>query len=59
MKHVSTVSRIAPGKADLWNDIVCYSAHAIAGIVESKGGSSPIVSYIDDKCDLPNPNPDA
>lgn len=53
MKHIVCVSKVEVEKADAWQDVVCNVAHILATLVESKGGSSPLVAWIDDKCDLP------
>lgn len=55
MKHVTAVTK-HPATAAVWQDVICYSTHAIASIVEAKGGMSPFVTYLDEKCDLPDPN---
>lgn len=57
MKHIDTVTKATPKKADEAQDILCVVASAIAGMVEAKGGSAPMISWLDDKCDLPEPNP--
>ena len=56
MKHVCTVSKGMPADAAVWQEIICLAANAISGIVGSKGGASPIVAWVDEKCDLPTPN---
>lgn len=55
MKHVAAVTK-RPAAAAVWQDVICYSTSAIASIVEAKGGVSPFVTYLDEKCDLPDPN---
>lgn len=57
VKHVSSVTKAVPKQADQFQDIVCVIATAIAGMVESKGGSAPLVFWLEGKCDLPDPNP--
>ena len=56
VKHLGFITQTAPGKAAAWQDVICYSAHAIAGVVTAKGGTSPVANYLDEKCDLPDPN---
>lgn len=57
MKHVTAISKSIPGGANEIQDIICSFAHAIATFVESKGGFSPAIDWLDSKCDLPDPNP--
>jgi len=57
VKHLTTVTKTTPSAADAVQDVVCIVANAIAGIIEAKGGTAPIVGWIDEKCDLPEPNP--
>lgn len=57
MKHVSKVTKRVLSQADATQDVLCVFANAIAGMVEAKGGTAPMVSWLDDKCDLPEPNP--
>jgi len=57
VKHVTAISKSIPGGANEIQDIICSFAHAIATFVESKGGFSPAIDWLDSKCDLPDPNP--
>ena len=57
MKHIGLISRNQVEKADALQDMICSISHAIAGFVEEKGGISPLVTFLDEKCDLPTPNP--
>lgn len=45
-----------PRGADVWQDVVCSFAHTLNLLVQSKGGTSPVTAWLDDKCDLPEPN---
>lgn len=43
-------------RAAAWQDIVCAFASALNALLEAFGGSSPLVTLIDDKCAIPTPN---
>ena len=53
MKHFARVSGARPDSANKTDDVVCMTAHVINGIVTAKGGTAPIASYMDTKCDFP------
>jgi len=55
MKHINSISRGVPSKADEWQDIVCIIANFLASFLPE--GTLPLVDFVDDKCDLPQPNP--
>jgi len=58
MKHIDCVSRVIPAKAGQAQDIICDIAHVLALMLEAKGGSIPLVTYIDAKCQvIPDTNP--
>ena len=50
MKHVTLVSRKVPARADLWQDILCEVAGVVVGLLDAKGGSVPLLTYLDEKC---------
>ena len=54
MKHIKQVSRRVPAKAAVWQDILCEVAGVVVGLLDSKGGSVPFLTYLDEKCQ-PNP----
>ena len=56
VKHIVVVSTKVPGEAALWQEAVCQSAHILMGVITAKGGTVPMLGYIDTKCDLPVPN---
>lgn len=53
VKHLKYVTKRTPGKANIWQDIVCYGAQFIADLLGAFGGASPILDYMTEKCDLP------
>lgn len=53
MKHIRRVTATRPVKADFVQDIICNVALATAALLGQKGGASPILNFINDKCDLP------
>ena len=57
MKHVVKLSKDVPAAADEVQDVICSLNHSLATFIESKGGFQPIVAWLDDKCDIPEPNP--
>jgi hypothetical protein len=52
MKHIMRVSSDVPRKAADVQDILCDVSHQFALVVEAKGGSLPLVSFLDEKCQL-------
>lgn len=58
MKHLGTITNYVPKKADDTQDIVCVITQGIADMVAAKGGSAPLVSWVDAKCEIPAPNPE-
>ncbi len=58
MKHLGTVSKFAPSAANDTQDILCTIASAIADMVSAKGGTAPLVNWVDEKCAIPVPNPE-
>lgn len=55
MKHIRHVTKRGPAKAAVWQDVLCEVAGVVVGLLESKGGSVPFLTYLDEKC---QPNPD-
>lgn len=53
MKHVRSITHGAPGKAEAWQEFVCSLNQFFADALSFKGGSSPFVGLVEDKCDLP------
>ncbi|GMV94618.1 MAG: hypothetical protein KJ060_03590 [Candidatus Hydrogenedentes bacterium] len=54
MKHIKRVTKGTPAKAAVWQDVLCEVAGVVVGLLESKGGSVPFLTYLDEKCE-PNP----
>ncbi|MCC6486442.1 MAG: hypothetical protein IT364_03005 [Candidatus Hydrogenedentes bacterium] len=54
MKHISLVTKTMPARADLWQDIVCEVTGVVVRLLEVKGGSVPLLTFLDEKCQ-PNP----
>jgi len=53
VKHLRSVTKASPTEAALWQEIFCQMALFFSSLLESFGGSSPIVDFIEGKCDLP------
>lgn len=56
MKHVRRITKSVPAEAALWQDIVCVLTNALVSVLGLAGGSSPLLTYLDEKCDLPQAN---
>lgn len=57
MKHVQTISCKQPQKAAGWQDVLCELAPLLNAVLGAFGGSSPLLGYVDEKCEIPTPNP--
>ena len=55
MKHVSALSKQQPTKANQIQEIICQVALFAGALLGSFGGASPVISFANDKCDLPQP----
>lgn len=53
VKHVQTVTKHVPAYAAPWQEVVCYGTQAIVDILTIKTGNVPILTYIEEKCDIP------
>jgi len=53
MKHIRSMSRIMPYQANQFQDFICYKSAFLAEVVDAKGGSLPLLTYIVNKCDIP------
>lgn len=53
MKHVHVVSKGAPRTAEVWQEFVCYLNQFMSDALGAKGGESPFISVVAEKCDLP------
>ncbi len=56
MKHVRIISSARLAPAALWQEIVCTVAQGINTFLGFLGGSLPVTTYVEDKCDIPVPN---
>lgn len=56
MKHLGSVTKFAPKVANDSQDLLCVVASSIADMVAAKGGTAPMVSWVDGKCAIPVPN---
>ncbi len=50
MRHINPISKQAPGKADVFSDVVCAVTAIFAGLIDATGGVVPFVEYLDGKC---------
>ena len=54
MKHIKGISKRTPALASTWQDIFCEVAGVVVGLLTAKGGSVPLLTFVNDKCQ-PNP----
>ncbi|MBI4556187.1 MAG: hypothetical protein HY706_01265 [Candidatus Hydrogenedentes bacterium] len=52
MKHIVSITK-KPSQADIVQEIVCQMNHFLVVLLGNKGGTSPIKSVVEEKCDLP------
>ena len=52
MKHINLVSGKALGVGNTIQNLICETAHVLNGIETAKGATSPILSFLDNKCDI-------
>lgn len=53
VKHLQTVSKEIPKRAELWQEFVCYGSQMVGDLISAMGGSKPLLGAIETKCDLP------
>jgi hypothetical protein len=53
VKHITSVSKMQPAKANEFQYVVCKVAQVIYDVLGAGGGNVPFLSYIVEKCDLP------
>jgi hypothetical protein len=57
VKHIKSVSVSPVAQAAKWQEFVCILAQTFNAVLGFFGGASPLVMFLEDKCDLPTPNP--
>ena len=50
MKHLKQVTKRLPKRADVWQDVLCTLATAMVSLLSTKGGSVPMLTWLNDKC---------
>ncbi len=58
MKHIVSLTKKSPRKADAVQDFICRFLTILSDILGAFGGASPFLGYLTDKCDVPTPNPE-
>lgn len=53
MKHISLLSKKQPAKATELQYIVCKISQVMYDVLGATGGATPFLTYIVEKCDLP------
>lgn len=56
MKHLTCLSQSPVTKAEQWEEIVCTVAQTFNTILGFFGGSSPLMQFIGDKCEVKPPS---
>jgi len=57
VNHIVPITRGEPASADAFQEIACQIAQMFSGILSAFGGTSPILGYVTEKCDLPGQPP--
>ena len=52
VKHIVRISKRAPRYADVVQEFICGFAQILSDILGIWGGSSPLLRFLTDKCDL-------
>ena len=50
MKHLKQVTKQSPRRADVWQDVLCTVAATVVSLLGAKGGSIPLLTWVDNKC---------
>jgi hypothetical protein len=53
VKHIHQITVTRPATADIVQDVICQVSLAFAALLGEKGGESPILNFLNNKCDLP------
>ncbi|HPO15367.1 MAG TPA: hypothetical protein PLI09_18130 [Candidatus Hydrogenedentes bacterium] len=56
MVHIKRLSSGTPKQGNAWQEFMCAFAVAINALLSAMGGSSPVFVFVEDKCDIPQPN---
>ncbi len=56
VKHISTLTKCPVAKAGMWEDLICLFAQSFNAMLSFFGGASPLLLFVEDKCDIPTPN---
>jgi hypothetical protein len=59
VKHIAPVTKAHVARAGKWEDFVCIFAQTFNSALSFFGGASPLMAFVEDKCDIPNPNPNS
>ena len=54
VKHISRLSKEMPPRANEFQFIICEFSRAMGDLLELKGGVSPLLDFVNQKCDLPS-----
>jgi len=58
MRHIQVMTQGTPKQASGFQDAVCVVIDLAAGIIGAIGGNTPIVDYLDTKCNFGIPDDD-
>ena len=53
---MTCITNKVPVPSAEWQEFVCAFAVAINSLLSFFGGASPLTLYVEDKCDIPQPN---
>lgn len=53
VKHMRPMTHDIPGPADKFQEFICAKNEIIADLLDAVGGEATFVTYIRDKCNLP------
>ena len=57
LRHMQRISKGGPVRGNAFHEFICSFAVAVNALLGLMGGSAPFFQYIEEKCDIPRPNP--
>jgi len=52
VKHLVRITKDIPASADVVEDILCAFSNGLGALTGFKGGDSPGLNFVNDKCDV-------
>jgi len=53
VKHLCRITKGAPNQAVQWMSFVCFVTVSFNSMFSFFGATSPFLTYVEDKCDIP------